>query len=639
MKYLFSLCCFLGLTQFASAQNEQAVYDSKSFKIPQSAKVIPATIPLDFNAQIIHREAPSPDGDNMKAYLMHLKTLSRKQFPVKKNSGPAMKMALADSPTLGIEFGQFRKHPVTGDLIQMNGGRPNDNALAVSNDGIVVTAMNSFVYAYDLNTNETALENARISLTSMAGASSQDQNHYFDPKLIYDEEADRFILVFLKNTSPSNNKIVIAFSTSNNPDDAWNIYEIPGNPLDNNRWTDFPAISLTGEDLFISGNLIVPDEPWQVGFDGSIVWQIEKATGYSDTEDLNTKLYSNITYDNKYIRNLHVVRGADGIADKQYLLSNRNFDISNDTIFVMDITGNLSDGNPSLAINLGISDLPYGVPPNARQEDTDLDDPTGGLQTNDARVLAAIKIDNQIQFVSNSVNPATGLCAIYHGKITNLDEPEITANLIADTDLDFGYPNIAWTGDEDCDIETIIAFNHTSPTVFPGISCIYHNNEGEYSNVVRLKEGLGYVDRISDANGYERWGDYFGLQRKYNEGYKVYSFGYFGTEKNSNTGWTNEIISPSIADSSIVHCDYSAMVYPNPTQAEASVRFSMSKKAEITATIYDMTGNRVGILLNQVAKKGHNELVFSVGPLKNGQYIIKIDADGTEILSEKIVKH
>jgi len=549
VKHLLSLCCLVGLN-FSLIAQDHTSYQTKKYSIQQKTTVHPKQVSPTFDAAVYNLEAPTPGGNSMKAYITHKKELARKRFPIKTNAPAAMKKAQASNPSLGKEFGLTKRSAVSGDLIQLYGGRPNDNTLAVSNEGIVLTAMNSFVYAYNLNTDTTALEQERISLKSMAGWTELTSPNYFDPKLIYDEEYDRFILVFLKDNAPSNNQIIVCFSTTNDPDDPWNVYELPGNPLDNNRWTDFPALAISGEDLFLSGNLIVPGEPWQIGFDGSIVWQIERSTGYSTTDDLNTKLYSDIKYDDEYIRNLHIVRGADGVADKQYMLSNRNFDITNDTIFVMDITGNLSEGDPTLNINLGISDLKYGVPPNGRQEDTDTTDASSGLQTNDARVLAAIKINDQIQFVSNSMNPATGLSSIYHGTIENLDAPEITANFIASNIRDFGYPNIAWTGKEDCDIETIIAFNHTSPTDYPGISCVYYGNDKTYSEIITMKEGDGYVDRFANSssgtygNGYERWGDYFGLQRKYNEGNKVYSFGYYGTENNKNTGWCNEIISP-----------------------------------------------------------------------------------------------
>lgn len=681
-------------------------YKSESYSIKQKTVVSPRNVEVSYSPSIKNLEAPTPGGTSEKSHLLRQKIKSRAQFPISK-SPVKLKKSAASNPKLGRNYGMFW-YSNSGKKREVFGGRPNDNTLAVSNDGIVLTALNSTVYAYDLKTDTLALEKQKLSLTAMSGNTATITDYYYDPKLIYDEKADRFILVFLKNNTPSTNKIVVCFSTTNDPNDDWNVYELPGNPLNNNRWTDFPAISLTEDDLFITGNLIVPNVSWQVGFDGSVIWQLEKATGYSSEIDLNTKLFSDIKFDGKYIRNLHVVRGADGVVDKQYLLSNRNFDVTNDTIFVMDIEGSLSEGSSELSINYGVSDLNYGVPPNARQEDTDVSDPTNGLQTNDGRVLAAIKHGGEIQFVSNSMNPSTGFSAIYHGVITNLEDPEISANLIGDPVKDFGYPNIAWTGNEDCDNEVIIAFNHTSPTDFPGISCIYVDNDRAYSDVVVLKEGDDYVDRNS-GSGNERWGDYFGLQRKYNEPGKVYSFGYFGTEGKKNTGWHNEIMSPDTNkleielaySSSSVFCNQTVEVipsggiapytyswdnnsnnstsispalcvndsvmlqviddrgcvieqmvhaktaeyqgenrlFPNPFINQFAVQFEIDEQSKIEASVFDTKGNLVDDVLNLEAKPGVNELVFSLEPLPSGVYIVKVKANGKQIIKEKVVKY
>lgn len=541
-----SLFLMTVLLSFSAVNHAQELnYETTTFQIKRSNVVDPSNVSEpDFQAQLIHREAPKPDGNTMKAYLRHQKALSNALYP-RQQAAAASKKRITNPVIRGMDYGLERIAP-NGNTFRLYGGLPNDNALAISNDGVVLTAMNSLVHAYNIDSDSVVLEKGYLSLKLMAGYQGASSDHFFDPKLIYDEQADRFILVFLKNNTPSSNTIVLAFSSSTNVSDDWYVYELPGNPLNNNRWTDFPTVSLSGEEVFVSGNLIVPGEPWQTGFDGSVIWQIDKNDGYSNENELSTKLHSNITYNGTYIRNLHLVRGANGVADRQFALSNRNFDLANDTIFLLEIEGALSNGDPTLNIQLGTSDLNYGVPPNGIQFNTDTSDAGSGLQTNDARVLGAILFDDQIQFVSNTKHHPTGAAAIYHGIIKKFEQPEVTGHIIS-SNLDYGYPNIAWSGNEDCDRETIIAFNHTSRDVFPGISCVYYSNTGEYSEPQILKEGTGYIDRIND-NGYERWGDYFGLQRRFNKTNYLYSFGYYGDETNRNSGWVNELISP---DSSI----------------------------------------------------------------------------------------
>lgn len=522
-------------------------YNQKDISIPSSHTFEPRKADPKINAYLIHQEAPAPDGDSYKSFLMRQKIESSKRWP-RKQSAQAEKKSTGSAPQPGVGKGFPLTWSRAGGLVVDNysGGIPNDNALAVSNAGILLGGINSVIFAYDLK-GDSALFNQHIVPLAQIGIGNN--GHFYDPKLIYDEHADRFILVFLRDNIPSNSAIIVAFSSTNDPLDPWHVYALPGNPLDNNRWTDFPAISITEDELFITGNLIIPNVSWQVGFDGSVIWQIDKEKGYNN-DSLQTRLYSQVEFNGKYTRNIHPVRGTGSLVGEQYFLSNRNFDQQNDTIFVMKVTGTLDDPATELKVDMGKTTPPYGVPPNGRQADTDLGDPTKGLQTNDARVLGAITNGDWIQFVSTTMNFNTGYASIYHGTIDNplTEFQEISGIILADDTLDFGYPNIAFTGNEPCDIEAIIGLNFTSPTDFPGVGSFYFANDTTYSDLVRLKNGENYTDKHSDS--YERWGDYFGIQPKFDEPGKVWTAGYWGLQNNGNGTWFNELSTP---DTSTLH--------------------------------------------------------------------------------------
>ncbi|MGB0882944.1 MAG: T9SS type A sorting domain-containing protein [Vicingaceae bacterium] len=683
---------------------DKVTYNKHKIKIVKKTVFNPVKVEETFDATIISHEAPLPDGNSVKSHVLQQKSKTKKTFPYKKTKKVINKNAAA-SPVVGKTIALERT--INGNPYPIYGGIPNDNTMAISNGGIVFLGINSLVYGYDINADTTIFSNATLSLQSVAQGSTS--NNYYDPKMIYDKEEDRFILVFLKNTDPATNQIIVCFSTTNNPNDPWNVYSLPGNPLNNNRWTDFPAISITETDLFITGNLIVPNVSWQVGFDGSVIWQVEKEKGYNGDATLNTVFYDDIKFGGNFIRNLHPVQGADGAVDELYLLSNRNFDVANDSIFMLHVEGTSKDPSTSLTVNVYQSNLNYGMPPNGRQFDTDTSDVTSGLQTNDARVLGAVKIGDEIQFVSNTINPSTGLSAIYHGTITSVSNyPEITAQIIGDNVKDYGYPNIAWTGNEPCDKEVIISFNYSSFTDFPGIATIFCDNEGNYSNEKNIILGENYIDRLTGT--YERWGDYFGLQRYYKKPGSVFSFGYYGAANKYNRGFCAEIISPDtsylhldierenqaalcnqtisvnvlggvppyeftwdndtennsntatgfcLGDSAKVNVvddrgctaslkvfaetiplsDEGSKIYPNPFANRFAVQFSLDEETEITAKIYDLTGRIVTDLIQRKAKKGLNELVFSLLPLNVGTYVLKIEANGNEIVNEKIVKN
>jgi len=692
-KILILFISLLSLNTF-SQNTSFKIKKFSSVKINQTKNTSP-----EFNVSIINLEAPNPNGDSYKSFLMKQKIKSKTLFPYQENITKSSNQSDVSKPEILNSYGMMQYNSLN-DTVPIYGGLPNDNSMAISNDGLMLLAINSNVQLYDTKNDSLLYPNEYLTLRNIFNLPF---GSYFDPKVIYDKDTDRFILVFLKNSNPASNLIIVGFSKTNNPIDGWNVYSLPGNPLNNNRWTDFPTIALSDSSLFFTGNLIVPNVSWQIGFDGSILWEIKKSLGYNEAIDIEPKLYYDIKFKDKFVRNLHSVQGANGNVNNLHMLSNRNFDIQNDTIFIISLKN--ENDTSYLDVKELISDFPYGIPPNGRQEDTDTSDASQGLQTNDARVLGAIQFDNEIQFVSTSINTETGFASIYHGTIKNLYEtPTLSSHLISDERKDFAYPNIAWSGNEDCDRETIIAFNHTSFTDFAGISAVYYNNEGEYSDVMELKKGENFVDRLLGA--YERWGDYFGLQRKYNEAGKVFSFGFTTDVTKKNYGWINELLSPNkdtlhfkykilsdeneyckkqieieafggvppyfvewennstnnslisdyycngdtvsftILDSrscnisdeiliEIKNINKPFTLFPNPTNDLLAFQFISPNEDFIKVEIFDLKGSFVQTIAHQEVKKGLNELYFSTQPLPKGNYYVKISDSNNKILSKQ----
>ena len=620
-------------------------FRSDDFKIKKVGTVNPTNFTPDFDAGIKQMEMPVPGGDSYKDFLGEQKVKSRELYPITGQKSSNKTQEFANDVLIGRQTETYRILP-NGSKASVDGGIPNDNTLAISNNGLLVAGFNRALWAYDYNNNAPHFSNYVISLKNMAGDVGFG-NYYYDPKLIYDPTADRFILTFLKNNTPSTNRIFVCFSTTNDPKDAWNVYSLPGNPLDNGRWTDYPAVSITDSDFFVTGNLIVPGVSWQVGFDGSVIWQINKEDGYNNEEELSTTLYSQIKHNDWYTRNLHPVRGANGIAEKQYFLSNRNFDLTNDTVFVMHITGDQSDINSELIIDYSVTDEAYGFPPNGRQEDTDVSEPTSGLQTNDARVLGAFLLENKIQFVANTINPLTGLSAVYHGFIDNPGSSNrtITGIIIGNDSLDLAYPNIAFSGKEDCEIQSIIGFDFSSFKDHPGVGVVFHDNQSQYSKISILKNGGSYVNRLGPPQyltSYERWGDYLGIQRKFNSPGTIYTTGYFTRENHMNSIWVSELFSPDTNFIQNVVADGSNLIFPNPigNSELINIQFNIDKKQTVRAYIFDLNGKLIGDLAEKKDCIGTNLLSFSTYPLASGTYIVKLlNENGDQILREKFIKN
>ena len=131
--------------------------------------------------------------------------------------------------------------------------------------------------------------------------------------------------------------------------------------------------------LYITGNLIIDTAPtWQEGFDGYVIWKVNTAKGYAGEEEIDSELFSDIRYNGRFIRNLHPVQGARGQAEQVFFMSNRNFDLENDTLFLLQLKPS-PEGDTLLEIRQSQTDVPYGMPPNVRQQDTYPTDPTGRM--------------------------------------------------------------------------------------------------------------------------------------------------------------------------------------------------------------------------------------------------------------------
>ncbi len=496
------------------------------YTIPKKATVDPKAARNEWMPVLQSLEMPDPVPGSDKARLRVIKEASRKRFPYRPRAKSAtLKQGHtpAQAPAIGMNF---EGNPFTVSV-------PNDNTLAVSNGGMLLSSINTTIYMFDLS-----LDSLVMDITLEAFAHPIDSlNNKFDPKALYDPIRDRFILVYLGGNSAAVTGIIVCFSATSDPTGAWHLFEIPGNPFGDNTWSDYPAISISPEELFITINLVREGEPWQTGFSQTLIWQIEKEGGYEGDTAITTVMWSDIMDDSTNIRNMHPVKGGSyPYGPNAYFLSNKNFSMLSDTIYLMEITNTIASGEAELLVTRGHSSTAYGVPPNAKQANNHF------FQTNDARVLGGLLEQGRIQFVSNTVDTSNGFAAVYHGFIDSLTtNPQFSGHIIGDTLLEFGYPNISYSGRHPCDQETIISFDHTAGDVFAGMSAIYYGNDRNYSDVFRLKDGAGFVDIQFGA--VQRWGDYTGSQRKYDEPGTVWVSGTWGSANRENRTWISELIS------------------------------------------------------------------------------------------------
>jgi hypothetical protein len=414
-------------------------------------------------------------------------------------------------------------------------GTPNDNHIAVANDGKFISVMNTTIRVH----NDTGKVIKSWSLQFFPNTNQKIDNlptldRIYDPRVVYDPFEDRFIVLYMHGTTDKTSFIVVGFSSPSDPLKPWNVYMVTGNPVGDSVWSDYPIVSQSKEDLFFTVNLLGNGASWEEGFRESLIWQLRKSDGYEGIP-LRKNVYTNIKHNGIIVRNICPAQNGpmpDGTDN--YFVSVKSVSEKNDTVYIHKITNTQASGIASHELLALKTNQYYGFPPNALQPDTGF---RYRLRTNDTRVLTAIRDGNHIQFMQNSMNFESKQAHLMHSHVY-IKEPdyfssfswdaEIRSHLITDDTLEFGYPAMAFVSDRKGDPSTITTAVYTSINHMPGMGVIYQNRYGEYSEFLKIKEGQTRIAYFGIDPDMQRWGDYEGIQWKFNEPGVFYAVGSYG---------------------------------------------------------------------------------------------------------------
>ncbi|MDX1684963.1 MAG: T9SS type A sorting domain-containing protein, partial [Saprospiraceae bacterium] len=418
--------------------------------------------------------------------------------------------------------------------------------------------------------------------------------------------------------------ILVGFSETSDPNGNWHFYTIDGNPFDINIFSDYPMVAITKDKFYFTVNAVDVDSTWQDGFVETYIWEIDKFSGYNG-DSLEAVMYNEILFGGQPIRNLCPITPAnEGLLDKQYFLSNRNFAVENDTFFLVTLDNGLVD------VRTLIADTPYGVPPNAVQNNSLT------LQTNDARVLDAFYLDGKVQFVNNCVNPVNGFASIYHGRIADIENSNsVSGDVIAYGDLELGYPDISYAGVQPGEDHSIIVVSHVGEGRFPGISALEYDGS-TYSELVTLHEGTGVINQIGGS--LQRWGDYSGNQRIYNLPGACWTVSSFGRSNREYGVGINELSRSDINVSSrdVQHIPHK--IYPNPVSDWVEIEFEIPSRSLITINLFDLRGQGIREIVTTTPKKtGQATFRFATDHLSSGTYIISASSEEGILFSDRII--
>lgn len=617
MRQFLSCLLAAAFSFSALSQNKpSATIQKRSFHFEKKATVNFSEIKEDYSPKLMIREMPKQGAEKMVKY----------NYPEK--STPAQRSN--NNPPLPALVKGWSYQANTWGL-----STPNDNDVAVSDSGRLISVINTNIHVRNVTTGSISPYKSLAAFTTPVNSLHQE----FDPKVMYDPDKDRFVLVCLVGFVDTTSKIIVGFSQTNNPAGSWNLYTLPGDPLNYGLWSDYPMIAMTEKELFLTVNYLYNDSTWQAGFVETLVWQMKKDSGYVGNT-LGSELHYNIKYNNKPIRNLCPVKGGSQLyGPNMYFISNRNLASQNDTVFLVNITDTIGAPTQTVTVKTMTASVPYYFPPSGRQTNT-----VQELATNDCRNLGAFLENNKIQYVHNTMNPTNSLVTVYYGVIDNpaSANPSVTGYYIANDTVDFAYPNISYAGISSSDNTSIISFDHSSNKINAGTSAIRADAQGNFSPVLRIQNGVTHVNLLQ--SNLERWGDYSGSQRRYNNPGEVWMSGYYAyahslSYPNAHAAWVAQIavggISTGISQTAMP--SQSASVYPNPAKDIFSVELSLDAPEYLSFELYDAQGKLITVLLRDWVKVKQNIFSFRTTDLAKGIYILKITGNSSTSISKKVI--
>jgi hypothetical protein len=87
----------------------------------------------------------------------------------------------------------------------------------------------------------------------------------------------------------------------------------------------------------------------------------------------------------------------------------------------------------------------------------------------------------------------------------------------------------------------------------------------------------------------------------------------------------------------VVPTAFELSAYPNPFNAQASIRFSLPSESPVSVKLYDVTGREVRTLVEETrAAAGEHSLTIDASNLASGVYIATLRS-GTAAQSQKLL--
>jgi hypothetical protein len=356
----------------------------------------------------------------------------------------------------------------------------------------------------------------------------------FDPKVVYDQYANRFVVVTLERTNDAlgvmtGSRILVAVSKAADPNLGWWRFAINSMLLiaGTNYWADFPGIAIDDKAVYITNNMfsITPPYPGV----GSRLWIINKAPTYGGPDNnIAFAVYDAIGAAGGVQTTAMPTHmwgplpaGTGGNALGTYLVSYSGLNAAG-----IEAVQFIEVGNPIGVPVFTLAQPSVGnMDSNGGQTDAlQLGSATRRLETNDRRAQNAVWRNGQIFLAANCMPPAgdpNAGEATAHWWRFNCPGPAAGITLADQGNAgseDLGANTWTWFPNVqvDCNLNMAIGFAASNSAIYGGAyyaTRMFGDPPGTVGPTCTLQLGLDlYIRTFSTSTtATSRWGDYSGL--------------------------------------------------------------------------------------------------------------------------------
>lgn len=484
--------------------------------------------------------------------------------------------------------------------------------MAISASGYIVSAINNTIEVFLENGTSQGMSTLYDFFTTGAGNPLSPSASVCDPKVIYDRVADRFVFFAqVCDGSPNNSRLLLAFSSTNNPTQPWYLYSFYGNLQNvgytgNPIWFDYPKMAYTGSDILVTGNMFTALGTYET----TAMYAFSKNDGYTGQSSVGN-----------YVR-----WGLNGFTFVP--LQNMSSPLGNSIWLVSKTAGSGSvlkfykyDGpQPGNITTMPYTELTtdaFTAPPDAIQPNS------GSIDLGDGRMMDGYLKNGIAHFVFSENYLSNGSIRYYRVNPVALTGSYARIFSNASPVLEFGWPCVVDYGSSATDQSSIVGFQSVSNLSDPGFRAKYYDNSFTTETSIQVVAGQGSFTQC--GNSPHRWGDYTTAVRKPGSN-SAWVFGSYGLSDGSMGNRIAEIGSSGVYAEQPAPVATLNLVYPNPASDQVTFQFQSGLMPDASYIVVNMAGTTILSGRLGTLQAGEKSITLDTKELPAGMYNMRIVA-------------